>query len=98
IRITRRQVWYRTIDQRLISGTEKSPRGAVSHREWTTVNIRRRCEEVSQRTLMHARQTSVLLLVRRSNHAMLGGNALSHTPKRRQLDLVNAISPRVPLC
>jgi hypothetical protein len=39
----------------------------------------------------------MLLLVRSGDHAVLGGNAFSDAPQRRQLDLVDAIAPRIPL-
>src|SRR5688500_9820461 len=46
---------------------------------------------------MHARQTAMLLFVRSRNHAVLDCDALRNAPQRRQLDLVDAIPPRVPL-
>src|SRR5687767_5992825 len=46
---------------------------------------------------MHPRQAAVLLLVRSGDDAVLDGDSLRYTPKRRHFDLVDAVSPRVPL-
>src|SRR5687768_16482090 len=88
---------HSTIDKRLVVGIEQRAGSAVSHRERTTINIGRRREEISEHTLMHSRQTAVLLLVSCGHDAMLGRDPLSHTPQRRDFDLVDAIAPGVPL-
>jgi hypothetical protein len=96
-RVSCDQVRHSTIDQRLITRTEQRARSTVSHREWTTVDISRRCKQICERALMYSRQTAVSLLVSCSNYSMLRRNALSHTPQWCQLDLVDAVSPRIPL-
>ena len=46
---------------------------------------------------MDSGEAAVPALISCGDDAMLGGDAFRHTPQRSQLDVVNAISPRIPL-
>jgi hypothetical protein len=80
-----------------VAGGEQRRCRTVGHRKGTAVDISGRREEIDQRELVHARVQPKAPLVRYCDESLLRRDAFRFAPKRRHLDRVDAITPRIPL-
>src|ERR1019366_5140682 len=94
--VARGQTRQRTGGEVGVSGDEEGLCRAVGHREWAGGDARRGLEEVDERKLMEAREGAVPPFVWKGDEALLGRDPERLLPEARQLDPVDAASPRVP--
>jgi hypothetical protein len=91
-------VRYRAFDELLVPGSQQCTRGSVRHRQGATKDVRRRCEKIGEDRLMDPGEAAMFALVGGGYDSVLCSKRLRSLPQRRELYVIDAISPGIPLC
>ncbi len=96
-RIATGQARHHTFDQRRVASGQQHLGGTVGHRQGTVVNVSGGAEQICQGILDHTRILRELALISGGDESVLQRQFTRTLPQRRQLDVVDAVAPSVPL-